>query len=509
MPRVIADDTGKGDDEDIKLPAVKTPERQAPKKRPQGSKNGKSSQRSSSEYKRTRSQSSGQSAGKNAPAVRRSAAAAAVKTKSADTARDADELLSEHFGKGVIEDKPYRSSAPDRERPKKKKPAAASSKKASGSKKKKRKRVSFNASIFGGIILVTIILTVSLILAVVGISVGREYYGIGKSDDPISFNIPEGYNNDQITDLLIEKEVINGKYKKLFKFAMKIQKTSVFYPGDITLSPSDGYAEIIKKLSEPRESYESVTITFTEGEYLSDIAAKLEEAKVCSAQDFLFDFNRSNPDMEYTFEDKLGSVPNSFYAREGYFFPDTYEFYVGDAATNITRIIKTHFDEKMTTAMYNRMEKQGLSLNEVMTLASIVQMEAGTVEDMPIIASVFLNRLNDPETFPQLQSDTTSNYVKNVIEKEGGDSQTIESYRELYDTYICKGLPAGPICNPGIDAINAVLYPAETDYYYFCNDLETGETFYAETLEEHEENLVKAGLVEAPETDDDDNDEEE
>ncbi len=66
---------------------------------------------------------------------------------------------------------------------------------------------------------------------------------------------------------------------------------------------------------------------------------------------------------------------------------------------------------------------------------------------------------------------------------------------KAYDTYQGAGLPPGPICNPGLDAINAVLYPAETDYFYFCSNLETGEFFYAETLDEHNQNLIEAGLV--------------
>ena len=76
-------------------------------------------------------------------------------------------------------------------------------------------------------------------------------------------------------------------------------------------------------------------------------------------------------------------------------------------------------------------------------------------------------------------------------------SPNIKYYTENYDTYNCKGLPAGPICNPGLDAINAVLNPEETEYYYFCNNLDTGKAYFAKTLEEHEKNLVKAGLVEA------------
>ena len=106
-----------------------------------------------------------------------------------------------------------------------------------------------------------------------------------------------------------------------------------------------------------------------------------------------------------------------------------------------------------------------------------------------------ISRLDDPDTYPMLQSDTTTNYIKNVIKTEADITASIEHYTECYDTYKCKGLPAGPICNPGMAAINAVLEPKKTDYYYFCNNLKTGETFYAKTLDEHEENLVKAGLA--------------
>ncbi len=365
-----------------------------------------------------------------------------------------------------------------------------SGKKSSGKKKKKKKRIRFNGSIFGGIILVTIILTVSMILAVAGITLGMEYYGIGKSDNEISFNIPKGSDNDKIADLLVENGII--KNKKLFLLAIRIQKPATIYPGDITLKPSMGYSDIIEAMEVMRESYETVTITFTEGEYLIDIANKLEEQGVCAADDFIFEFNKN---QGYSFESRIEDDPNTFYAREGYFYPDTYEFYVGDTAYNITKVVREHYEEKITENMYGRMDRLGLSLNEVMTLASIVQQEAASVDEMPKIASVFINRLNDSDTYPMLQSDTTSNYIKQVISTQAGNDESIAHYTEYYDTYQCQGLPAGPICNPGIDAINAVLNHADTDYYYFCNNLETGETFYAKTLEEHEENLKLAGLA--------------
>ncbi len=356
-------------------------------------------------------------------------------------------------------------------------------------KKKRKKKGKVNNSLFGGVILVVVILTVSLVLAVGGISIGMEYYGIGKTDEDIRFNIPAGSTNSEIADILVNEGVI--KNKKLFMLALKIEKPAAIYPGDITLQPSSGYSEIIENLSQMRESYKTVSITFTEGESLLEIANKLEKNEVCSAEDFLFEFNKN---QGYDFENDIDDNGDMFYRMEGYFYPDTYEFYVEDSASNVTKKLREQFEKKYETVK-SKIKNSGMSLNEVMTLASIVQLEAASESEMPKVASVFLNRLDDPDTYPMLQSDTTTNYINDVIKVEADNTASIEHYTECYDTYKCKGLPAGPICNPGMAAINAVLDPKKTDYYYFCNNLKTGETFYAKTLDEHEENLVKAGLA--------------
>ena len=120
------------------------------------------------------------------------------------------------------------------------------------------------------------------------------------------------------------------------------------------------------------------------------------------------------------------------------------------------------------------------------------------MEDMKLVASVFLNRLRSNGEIPKLQSDPTVFYVQDYIEpyyKDYGLTTSLAVISNSYDTYECDGVPAGAICNPGLDAMNSVLDAAETDYYYFCANTETGETFYARTLEEHNENLVKAGLA--------------
>ena len=393
-------------------------------------------------------------------------------------------ILAFHEDKSE-EDKSEEDEDKEPEKPEKQEKKSKSSKK----KKKKRKKSKVNNSVFGGIILVIVILTVSLVLAVGGISIGMEYYGIGKTDEDIRFNIPAGSTNSEIADILVNEGVI--KNKKLFMLALKFEKPAAIYPGDITRQPSSGYSEIIEKLSQMRESYKTVSITFTEGENLLDIAKKLEDNEVCTADDFLFEFNKN---QGFDFENDVDDNGDMFYRMEGYFYPDTYEFYVNDSAGNVTKKLREQFEKKYETVKA-KIKNSGMSLNEVMTLASIVQLEAASEDEMPKVASVFLNRLDDPDTYPMLQSDTTTNYIKNVIKTEADNTASIEHYTECYDTYKCKGLPAGPICNPGMAAINAVLEPKKTDYYYFCNNLKTGETFYAKTLDEHEENLVKAGLA--------------
>lgn len=357
-------------------------------------------------------------------------------------------------------------------------------------KRKKRERI-LNSSIITGLTLTVVIVTISIVLSTGAITLGMEYLGINKSNKEITFNIPEGSNNDEIADILVENNII--KYKPLFKLALRVKNQPTLFPGDITLSPSTSYPAIIDNLSYMREVRETVTLRFKEGTNLLAVANKLEKNGVCSKDEFLFTFNGKQE--EFGIDNLVTRNVEAFYSMEGFFFPDTYEFYLGDSAYNVTKIIRENFESKFTDEMYARMRELDMDLSEVVTLASIVQSEAGTVEDMPIVASVFHNRLNDPDTFPNLQSDATANYITKVVSKVETSSAMLERYTNVYDTYICFGLPAGPVCDPGLDAIKAVLYPEDTNYYYFCNNLETGESFFAETLEEHEKNLKKAGLA--------------
>ncbi len=352
-------------------------------------------------------------------------------------------------------------------------------------KQKKKYRPNYTAYI--GIVLAVLVVCVSVLISLFGIVVGRDFLGLDGQTNEFTIYIPEGSTVDDIANQLYEEGVIS--YVDFFKAFVKVTKAGDMYPGDLVITSNMSYSDIIDSLTQMREAKATVAVTFIEGTTIYDAAVKLEELGVCSADDFIFTFNSTAYGFE--FEQYVETSPLKFYKYEGYLFPDTYEFYVGDTTYNIVKRIKQRTDDVLNMDVIIRAKDMGYTLEEIVTLASIVQRECGDPEEMKNVASVFLNRLANPEVYPKLQSDTTYSYIE-LIKK----LSTIE-YTEMYnayDSYTCTGIPEGPICNPGADAINAVLYANETNFYYFCSNLDTREMFYAETYEQHEDNLKLAGL---------------
>lgn len=230
---------------------------------------------------------------------------------------------------------------------------------------------------------------------------------------------------------------------------------------------------------------------FPEGATIYDMALKLQTENVCTVEEFMATIDGT--DFGYDFEKELTSNPLRYHKLEGYAFPDTYNFYVGDNPVDVVNKLLKNFSNKWTDEREELQESSGLTMEQVIIVASIVQKESGNPTEMRRVASVYLNRLNSKEIFPKLEADPTRKYSEQLrLQMQGIVDQEL---LDAYNTYEGVGLPPGPICNPGLDAIDAVLNPEETDYYFFCNNLETGEYFYATTMEEHERNLWKAGLT--------------
>ena len=278
------------------------------------------------------------------------------------------------------------------------------------------------------------------------------------------------------------------KYDWLFSYVAKFEgSTGPYQEGEHTLNDNMNYMQLLSEIEVQPVARETVWVTFTEGMTVDQMADLLEENGVCDADNFREEV-MSGADYGYDFEQEMSTSSDIYYPLEGYLFPDTYEFYTNETPANVITRMLQNFQNKIDTVQ-DQMAEMGLTQHQTITLASIIQSEAsGDPANMALVSSVYWNRLNDPENFPMLQSDPTRNYANSTILMTG-QSSTYQRMAAAYDTYQCTGLPAGPICNPGMDAILAALSPETTAYYYFISDSD-GNFYFAETLEQHEANIA-------------------
>ncbi len=233
----------------------------------------------------------------------------------------------------------------------------------------------------------------------------------------------------------------------------------------------------------------TVRVTFPEGFTAADMAKKLEENGVCSADEFLTAVN--DPAYLDGFDFVIDNPQERSFLLEGYLFPDTYDFYLGENIGSVVRKFLKNTDSKLTDEMYARCTELGYSMDEILRLASVIQEEAGNPAEMNKVSSVLHNRL-DSSSYPKLQCDCTIFYLRDSVAPYVSEER-LEELKELYSTYKCNGLPAGPITNSGIEAVKAALYPDDTDYYFFVTDSDNNY-YYAETWSEHKENCALCGI---------------
>ena len=375
-------------------------------------------------------------------------------------------------------------------------------------RKKRRKKKKYTnhtrtmGHVFLGVVLSVAAICVGVFLAwkvIVGL---MDYTGMAKKSHEADIVIDSTMNVDDIAETLHENGIIEMPW--LFKTYINMNdEAEGFLDGEYTVNSTMSYSNIITLLKTVRQYTNTVTVMIPEGYNAQQIGQLLEENLVCRADDFE-KYYRSKLE-KYDFEEQITVTENRFYALEGYLFPDTYEFYVIDDlpdkpsmdtsqyAKQAAEKMYSNFQNKITKKMYARAKELGMTFDEVVTLASIIQKEGTNEENMANISSVFHNRLENMYEYPHLQSDTTDNYIEDVI-RPNIPSSSLALYENVitaYDTYTCEGLPAGPICSPGLEAINAALYPAETDYYYFLSSSD-GVFYYASTVEKHEQNIIDA-----------------
>ena len=349
-----------------------------------------------------------------------------------------------------------------------------------------RKRLSCMGMIF----YLVCVLAVSCVLAFIGVTGALDMLGLNKSEREVDVAIPRGANTKQVAEVLHDNGLVS--HPLLFRLFSKFTHADGQYQsGVFTLASNEGYQGIISDLQSVGER-ETVDVTIPEGYNVLEIAKLLEENEVCGSQEFLTELEEG----DYSDYDFIAAIPEvgtgtdhpyRIYRLEGYLFPDTYTFYKQCSPEAVLEKFFDNFETRVDTKLKTGIKAMGLTLDEAVTLASVVQMEADNTVDMAKIARVFHNRLGSPAEFPHLQSDVTTEYVEYFQPGAGKENPSFQAY----STYICEGLPTGPISNPGLAALRAVAYPNDDDdiinCFYFATDtsVDPTVTYYSETFDEH------------------------
>lgn len=352
--------------------------------------------------------------------------------------------------------------------------------------KKPRKRRRFR--LLKALMVSAIIIGLSVYLSSVLLSAVYDVFGLQKEDVDVEVDIPQGSSVVDIAEILTDKGVISQPI--VFRAYSRIKGADELYQyGTYTMNQKMSYDEIIRMLKEKVPRKDVVNVTIPEGLTAVEIAERLDEAGVCSEREFLEIVRTA--DIEHELVKNIQGSRYRYFKLEGYLFPDTYQFYIGESASSAVRRFLDRFQEVYDAEIAPAMSDTTYSLDQVLTLASIIQCESSDTANMTMVSSVFHNRLNNPGVFPSLQSDPTISYVTDNILPELDVKD--DGYYAAYSTYICTGLPVGPISSPGLAAIKAAIYPASSNYYFFVTDRE-GNFYYAETDAQHEINKEKAGI---------------
>ena len=329
----------------------------------------------------------------------------------------------------------------------------------------------------------------------------NDMLAIDRTEDvhTVSVSIPANPTIDQIADILHDNGVIGRTY--FFKLYANITSSEKgFRQGEFKLDTNKDYEAIINTLQSNSNRTDIVKVQITEGMSIIEIANLLHsEGVTTDIQAFLDVCTSDDFDEDYTFLQKIDNASGRYYKMEGYLFPDTYEFYLGeDPKLTVEKMLynyevkiidhkEKYFGNSKKSTLEQEMEKTGYTADEILTIASIIQAEAANKDDMYTISSILHNRLKYGAAYgvSKLNCDCTVYYP---YRKLSDVPESIRAtYTSRYDTNTFDGLPAGPICNPGAEAIKAAVNPYSTDYLFFCHDsVENGSTpYYSTTLEEH------------------------
>ncbi len=310
-----------------------------------------------------------------------------------------------------------------------------------------------------------------------------------------NFEIKEGEGVNQISQNLKAQGLIESNF--VFETYIWLTKAeNKILAGEHEINDKWSIKRLVNVLVSGNALENEKNIKIIEGWNLRDLANYLVKEEIIKEREELYDLV-GYPGVDYNLNTNLSkpkdySADYEFLAEkpknlslEGYLFPDTYRVYKDAKLEDVIKKMLDNFDKKIDSDMLGEIDNQGKKLYDILTLASIIEKEAKTLEDKKRVAGVYYNRL---DIGMALQADPTVNYItEKVTDRPSYEDIEIDS---LFNTYKYPGLPPGPICNPGLDSIIAAIYPEENNYMYFLNTQE-GKMIFSKTLEEHVRNREK------------------
>lgn len=335
--------------------------------------------------------------------------------------------------------------------------------------------------------LVTIVIIFGVLIVILAgifgyVYVDREVNGIRFREAQATIEIEKTDFQYDVGQMLQANDIIQSA-TIWYNWMDKHYPDFVYINGEYNFDSTMSYEEIAQKLQNPDVSHKTVSVCIPEGYNVFDIAKTLDENGVCGETEFL-DACKSADGYDYDFLKDI-NTENVAYQLEGFLFPATYDFAENSNAKDIVDQMLYAFESRITDSWNNYCQSSNMTLYELVTLASVVEKETlgqGVAEN---IASVFINRLNKPQ---KLQSDVTIDYG-NLLREAGFDDAVVTSY----NTYKCSALPSGPICNPGVANIDAVVNHNDTDYMYFFSYNNGADFYFTDSYEDFSAQWAKLG----------------
>lgn len=314
-------------------------------------------------------------------------------------------------------------------------------------------------------------ITAVVVVGIIGFGVILSDSNGIKVKEDITIKVVEGDGASVVAEKLADNGAI--KYPFVFKLQSKLGGYDGQYmPGVITVRNGMSYEQILDQLT--KVNRDTIHVVIPEGYEAKQIAQTLKESGLSGADGFMEALDPSLYDYKF-----LENLPDRDIKLEGYLFPATYEIPVSSSAQEIVNLMLSSFDATFTDEYYSRAAEMGMSVDEIVTMASIVERETNSDSERAKVAGVFYNRKNSGMKF---QSCATVQYI--LGERKPVLSIADTQIDSPYNTYVYSGLPIGPISNPGEECIKAALYPEETDAYYFCLGKD-GTHIFSKTYEDH------------------------